>query len=190
MSALVPLLVGIPLIGAAVNLIFGRRKKLQIAVSVVSLTTVTVLAAILLVAVDTTGPIAVAIAGWDIPLGIVLYVDVLAALLVVVTSVVLLAVLLFSIGQGAADNDEDTPVSIFYPAYLILGAGIFNAFIAGDLFNLYVGFEILLVASYVLITSAARSRAFAPASSTSSCRWCRRSFSSRRSRWCTARSAP
>ncbi len=36
------------------------------------------------------------------------------ALLVVVTSIVLLAVLLFSIGQGAADNDADTPVSIFY----------------------------------------------------------------------------
>ncbi|MEX8057171.1 MULTISPECIES: Na+/H+ antiporter subunit D [Microbacterium] len=152
MSALVPLLVGIPLIGAAINLIFGRRKKTQIVVSVASLAAVLVLGAILLVTVDTSGPIAVAIAAWDIPFGIVLYVDVLAALLVVVTSIVLLAVLLFSIGQGAADNDEDTPVSIFYPAYLILGAGIFNAFIAGDLFNLYVGFEILLVASYVLIT--------------------------------------
>ena len=44
------------------------------------------------------------------------------------------------------------PVSIFHPSYLILAAGIFTAFIAGDLFNLYVGFEILLVASYVLIT--------------------------------------
>ena len=69
-----------------------------------------------------------------------------------VSSLVLLAVLLFSVGQGAADGDDDTPVSIFHPSYLILAAGIFNAFIAGDLFNLYVGFEILLVASYVLIT--------------------------------------
>ena len=81
-----------------------------------------------------------------------LYVDRLAALLVVVSSIVLLAVLLFSVGQGAADGDDDTPVSIFHPSYLILAAGIFTAFIAGDLFNLYVGFEILLVASYVLIT--------------------------------------
>ncbi len=70
----------------------------------------------------------------------------------VVSSVVLLAVLLFSVGQGAADGDDETPVSIFHPSYLILAAGIFTAFIAGDLFNLYVGFEILLVASYVLIT--------------------------------------
>jgi multicomponent Na+:H+ antiporter subunit D len=61
-------------------------------------------------------------------------------------------VLLFSIGQGAADGIEETPISIFNPTYLILAAGIFDAFIAGDLFNLYVSFEILLVASYVLIT--------------------------------------
>ena len=60
--------------------------------------------------------------------------------------------LLFSVGQGAADGDEETPVSIFHPTYLILIAGVSNAFLAGDLFNLYVGFEILLVASYVLLT--------------------------------------
>jgi multicomponent Na+:H+ antiporter subunit D len=43
-------------------------------------------------------------------------------------------------------------VSIYFPAYLILAAGVMTAFVAGDLFNLYVAFEILLVASYVLIT--------------------------------------
>ena len=118
-----------------------------------TLTTTLVIAAVLLYTVDSTGvPIAVSVAGWPVPLGIVLYVDRLAALLVVVSSIVLLAVLLFSVGQGAADGDDDTPVSIFHPSYLILSAGIFTAFIAGDLFNLYVGFEILLVASYVLIT--------------------------------------
>ena len=107
----------------------------------------------LLVVVDAgNAPIAVSVGDWPIPFGIVLYVDRLAALLVVVSSIVLLAVLLFSVGQGAADGDDDTPVSIFHPSYLILAAGIFTAFIAGDLFNLYVGFEILLVASYVLIT--------------------------------------
>jgi multicomponent Na+:H+ antiporter subunit D len=76
----------------------------------------------------------------------------LSALMVIVSAIVLLAVFLFSVGQGLADGDEETPVSIFYPTYLILATGVFNAFIAGDLFNLYVGFEILLVSSYVLIT--------------------------------------
>ncbi len=43
-------------------------------------------------------------------------------------------------------------MSIFHPTYLILVAGVSNAFLSGDLFNLYVGFEILLTASYVLMT--------------------------------------
>ncbi|MET0812330.1 MAG: Na+/H+ antiporter subunit D, partial [Microbacterium sp.] len=128
-------------------------RKTQVVVSIVTLSIVLVIASVLLYTVDQTGvPIAVSVGGWPIPFGIVLYVDRLAALLVVVSSIVLLAVLLFSVGQGAADGDDDTPISIFHPSYLILAAGIFNAFIAGDLFNLYVGFEILLVASYVLIT--------------------------------------
>lgn len=153
MSALIPLLVTLPLLGAAVALFFGRARRVQVGVSLVTLTLVLVIAAVLLYTVDSTGQaLAVSVGGWPIPFGIVLYVDRLAALLVVVSSVVLLAVLLFSVGQGAADGDDDTPVTIFHPSYLILAAGIFNAFIAGDLFNLYVGFEILLVASYVLIT--------------------------------------
>jgi multicomponent Na+:H+ antiporter subunit D len=106
----------------------------------------------LLVAVDGNGAIAMEIGGWKAPFGIVLVVDRLAALLLVVSAAVLLAVLVFSVGQGLADGDRETPVSIYYPTYLILATGVFNAFIAGDLFNLYVSFEILLVASYVLIT--------------------------------------
>ena len=152
MSALVPLLVALPLLGAAVTLVFGRNTRVQVIVSVITLAVVSVIAAVLLVTVDGSTPIAVEVGGWPAPFGIVLYVDRLAALLVLVSSIVLLAVLLFSIGQGSADGAEETPISIFNPSYLILSAGIFNAFIAGDLFNLYVGFEILLVASYVLIT--------------------------------------
>ncbi|MFL2000812.1 MULTISPECIES: Na+/H+ antiporter subunit D [unclassified Microbacterium] len=153
MSSLVPLLVTLPLLGAAIALIAGRHRRTQIIVSIATLTLTMVIATVLLVYVDASNvPIAVSVGGWPVPFGIVLYVDRLAALLVLVSSVVLLSVLLFSVGQGAEDGDEDTPVSIFHPSYLILAAGIFTAFIAGDLFNLYVGFEILLVASYVLIT--------------------------------------
>ncbi len=152
MSHLVPLLVAIPLLGAAITLVFGRRPRLQVVVTVAALLSVSVIATVLLVAVDAESALAVSVGGWPVPFGIVLYVDRFAALLVLVSSVVLVAVLLFSVGQGAADGPEETPISIFNPSYLILAAGIFNAFIAGDLFNLYVGFEILLVASYVLIT--------------------------------------
>src|SRR5690606_3307769 len=106
----------------------------------------------LLIAVDGGGPLMMSVGGWPVPVGIVLVVDRMAALLIVVSAVVLLGVFLFSVGQGLADGVQDTPVTIYYPAYLVLAAGVMTAFVAGDLFNLYVGFEILLVASYVLIT--------------------------------------
>src|SRR5690625_3810848 len=68
-------------------------------------------------------------------------------------------VLLYSLGQGHADGDEEVPVSIYHPTYLVLAAGVANTFLAGDLFNLFVGFEILLAASFVLLTlGGSRSR--------------------------------
>ena len=75
------------------------------------------------------------------PLGITLVVDRLSALMLVVSSIVLLAVVLYAIGQGIRDGDERQPVSIFLPTYLVLSAGVCNAFLAGDLFNLFVGFR-------------------------------------------------
>ena len=89
------------------------------------------------------------------PLGITLVVDRLSALMLVVSSIVLLAVVLYAIGQGIRDGDEHQPVSIFLPTYLVLSAGVCNAFLAGDLFNLFVGFEVLLAASFVLLTIGA-----------------------------------
>lgn len=152
MNALVPLVVMLPLVGAAVALILGKRPHLQRLVTIVVLAVVVVISVVMLVHVDSSAPLVVEVGGWAAPFGIVLIVDRLAALMLLVSAVVLLAVLAFSIGQGLADGDEETPVSIYHPTYLILATGVFNSFIAGDLFNLYVGFEILLVASFVLIT--------------------------------------
>lgn len=72
--------------------------------------------------------------------------------MVTVSAAITLAVLVYSIGQGMAGKAEVAPLSVYQPTYLILVAGVSNAFLAGDLFNLYVGFEILLTASYVLLT--------------------------------------
>lgn len=152
LESIVPLVVLIPLIGAAGVLALGRRLRAQRIVTVVALTLTTAASVALLIGVDAVGTLVVEVGGWPAPFGIVLVVDRLAALLLVVSSVVLLAVLLFSVGQNIAFGDDETPVTIFNPAYLILATGVYTAFIAGDLFNLYVGFEILLVASYVLIT--------------------------------------
>jgi multicomponent Na+:H+ antiporter subunit D len=142
----------IPLAGSALALAVPGHRKLQQGITLVALSFVLVLSGVLMWLVDAQGTLVMEVGGWAAPFGIALVVDRVSALMLVVSSIVLLGVFLFSIGQGLADGDEDTPVSIYYPTYLVLGAGVFNAFIAGDLFNLYVGFEILLVASYVLIT--------------------------------------
>ena len=152
MTALVPLVVLVPLLGAAVTLALGFRPQAQRIVAIVALVIELGLGIALLLAVDAGGPLAMELGGWAAPFGIVLVVDRLSAVMVLVSALVLLAVLLFSVGQGIADGDEETPVSIYNPTYLILTTGVMVAFVSGDLFNLYVGFEILLVASYVLIT--------------------------------------
>ena len=84
--------------------------------------------------------------------GIVLVADRLAALMLLVASLVSLAVLVYSTGQDEDEMRRETPVSIFHPTFLLLVAGVSNAFLAGDLFNLFVSFEMLLFASYVLLT--------------------------------------
>jgi multicomponent Na+:H+ antiporter subunit D len=152
MTALVPLVVLVPLLGAAVTLVLGFRLQLQRIVAITVLVIELCLGVALLVVVDSSGPLVMELGGWSAPFGIVLAVDRLSALMVLVSAIVLLAVLVFSVGQGIADGDDETPVSIYNPTYLILTTGVMVAFVAGDLFNLYVGFEILLVASYVLIT--------------------------------------
>ncbi|WP_194823456.1 Na+/H+ antiporter subunit D [Micromonospora sp. S-DT3-3-22] len=152
MNRLVPLPVVVPLLGAALTLILVSRPRLQRAVSVLALTTNLVVAVLLLVRAYRDGPVVTEAGGWPAPVGIVLVADQLAALMLVVSSAVTLCVLFYSIGQGRAETSESAPVSIYHPTYLVLTAGICNAFLAGDLFNLFVGFEILLAASFVLIT--------------------------------------
>ena len=152
MNALLPLVVLVPLISAAITMTMPRKQKVQQTITVVALLTIVVLSAFMMYGVTQYGVLTMEVGGWAAPFGIALVVDRLAALMVGVSAIVLLGVYFFSLGQGIADGDEEAPVSIYAPTYLVLGAGVTNAFIAGDLFNLYVGFEILLVASYVLIT--------------------------------------
>ncbi|MCV7152914.1 Na+/H+ antiporter subunit D [Mycolicibacterium pyrenivorans] len=158
---LTPLPVLVPMLAAAMNLFAGRKPRLQRAITVLALTVVLVVSAGLLRLADRDGTIALQVGGWGPtepgmgPLGITLVVDRLSALMLVVSSIVLLAVVIYAIGQGIRDGDDRQPVSIFLPTYLVLSAGVFMAFLAGDLFNLFVGFEVLLSASFVLLTIGA-----------------------------------
>ncbi|MEW2380721.1 Na+/H+ antiporter subunit D [Micromonospora sp. NPDC047707] len=152
MSRLVALPVVVPLLGAALALLVAGWPRVQRAVSVTCLAATLAVALVLLVHAYREGPSVVQVGGWPAPVGIVLIADQLAALMLVVSAAVTLCVLLYSIGQGQGEAGEKAPVAIFHPTYLVLTAGVTNAFLAGDLFNLFVGFEILLAASFVLIT--------------------------------------
>ena len=160
-SVLTPLPVLIPMVGAAMTLFAGRRPRLQRAITLAALCAVVVVCAELLYLTDRDGTLVLHVGGWGPaesgigPLGIALVVDRLSALMLVVSSIVLLAVVFYAIGQGVRDGDERQPVSIFLPTYLVLSAGVCIAFLAGDLFNLFVGFEVLLSASFVLLTIGA-----------------------------------
>jgi multicomponent Na+:H+ antiporter subunit D len=159
-ETLVPLPVLVPLFAAGLTLALHRYANVQRIISVAALALTTAASAALVVLVD-SGPLVVDVGGWSAPVGVNLVADRLSALMLTVSGVMLLCVLLYSLGQGVPeDEDEETdrrvgnliPVAIFHPTYLVLAAGVSNAFLTGDLFNLYVGFEILLAASAVLLT--------------------------------------
>lgn len=152
MNELVALPTILPLLGAGLCLAFGRSATAQRLISITALASIVVVAGILLWAADNQGPQVIHIGGWPATIGISLVADRLSSLLLLISAIVTLCVLIYNFGQGIVTFGRDTPLSVFYPTYLVLSAGISNAFLAGDLFNLYVGFEILLVASYVLIT--------------------------------------
>ena len=167
MTWLLPLAVILPLAGAGVTLVASRRPRVQRVISVGVLATQLLVELTMLLQVTANGTMVVHVGGWTAPFGITLVADELAAFMLVVSSVVALTVLVYAISQGMADESEtpETPVSIFHPTFLILATGVTNAFLAGDLFNLFVSFEILLTASYVLLTiggTRERLRAGAP----------------------------
>ncbi|WP_030015298.1 Na+/H+ antiporter subunit D [Curtobacterium sp. S6] len=149
---LAPAAVVLPLLAAGLNFTLYKFPNAQRLLSIIAMIVILALEITLLISTWGTGPQAVTLGGWAAPFGIVMVVDQLSSLMLVVSTVVSFAVLIYATGQGLADGDGDAPISVFYPTFLVLLAGVSNAFLAGDLFNLYVGFEILLTASYVLLT--------------------------------------
>ncbi len=150
-----------PLLAAAATLVMGRHPRFQQVVAITAIGLAATASGILLAATTSTKIHVLHVGGWDDkgrglgPLGITLVVDELSALMLVVSETVLLAVVVYAIGQGIRDGNEKQPTSIFLPTYLILCTGVANAFLAGDLFNMYVSFEVLLAASFVLLTLGA-----------------------------------
>jgi multicomponent Na+:H+ antiporter subunit D len=151
-SRLVPLPLLLPLLGAAVSILAGRSRTVQRIVGVTVLTAALAVSVALLVEVDRHGPLVARDGGWPAPFGITLVADRFAAIMLVVALLMLLAVLVYAIGEPGAERNHVG----FQSVYLILAAGVSLAFLTGDLFNLFVAFEMMLTASYVLLTLGGR----------------------------------
>ncbi len=152
MSALLSIPIFVPLAAAALAIIAYRHRNVQRAIAIAALVVVLVDAVLLLMAVESDGVQSVQVGAWPAPIGITLVADMFSALMLVISMATILAVLVFAIGQPGADLDQP----VFHPVYLIMAAGVSLSFLTGDLFNLFVAYEITLAASYVLITLGGR----------------------------------
>jgi multicomponent Na+:H+ antiporter subunit D len=144
--------IALPLLAAAVSLLVTRWRFAQRAISVVTCTAMVVLATVILVQADAQTVLVSQIGGWPAPFGITLIADGFAAIMLLISEIMILVVLVYAFGQ--LDDEREFRLH-FHPVYLVLSAGIAASFLTGDLFNLFVAFEVMLIASYVLITLGA-----------------------------------
>lgn len=136
----------IPLFGALLQIFMSYaplqlRRTLALATSVLTL----VAAVVLLGLADDGNYRVYAFGNWPPPYGIVLVLDRLAALMLVLTASLALCCHIFSV--RGIDEDGD----YFHALFLFQLFGLNIAFLTGDLFNLFVAFEVLLIASYGLL---------------------------------------
>ncbi|MGO4887271.1 Na+/H+ antiporter subunit D [Anaerobacillus sp. MEB173] len=147
MNNLVILPILIPLIAGVLLIFFNRQIALQKWISAIASFVLIGIGISLVNQVSTLGIQTLELGSWKPPFGIVLVADMFAALLVLTTSIVSLACLFFSFRSIGKDREKH----YFYPFYQFLITGVIGAFLTGDLFNLFVFFEVMLIASYALI---------------------------------------
>ncbi|MCA9838329.1 MAG: Na+/H+ antiporter subunit D [Trueperaceae bacterium] len=148
MSWLLVLPIIIPLVTAAVLFAFGKRTEWQKNFSFASTLFLLLTGILLLVQVAKDGILVAQMGSWRAPFGISLVADLLSAIMVLITGVMGFAIAIYA----RKDIGPRLEHLGFHPVYHVLLAGINGAFITGDLFNLYVWFEVLLISSFVLLT--------------------------------------
>jgi len=139
----------IPLLAGGSMLMFeGRRREVIASINVLATLAQLAVAIALLVGSLQESPAQVVkvylLGDWPAEFGIVLVADQLAALMLVLTALLACAALLYSLAYWHRAG------SYFHPLFQFLLMGLNGAFLTGDLFNLFVFFEVLLAASYGL----------------------------------------
>jgi multicomponent Na+:H+ antiporter subunit D len=143
---LLPLLV--PLATAIACLLAWRHRRIQRAVGLAGACALLAAAVALLLAIRDGTIHAVQVGGWEAPWGITLVADLLSGLMLVLGATLGLLVVVYSLGSIDARREAFA----YYPLLHLILAGLSGIFLAGDLFNLFVWFEVMLIASFVLLT--------------------------------------
>lgn len=94
------------------------------------------------------GTVALQLGAWPAPFGITVVADLLSALLLTVAALIGFATLVYSV----TSVDAERKAHGFHPLLHVLLMGVCGSFLAGDLFNLYVWFEVMLISSFVLLS--------------------------------------
>lgn len=161
MSSLVGVPIVVPLAAALVALLIprpslGRRLGVSLVLSALLGFSVWLVGH-----VRAAGPLVLSWGGWVVPYGIVLVADTLAVIMLCLSCLTGLACVLY--GFAETPRRDEHPLRL--PLLLLLLAGIHLSFLTGDLFNLFVAFEVVLLGSYGLMTleaDAVRSRRALP----------------------------
>lgn len=136
------------LLAGAVLLMLRKSLHVQAWIAIPALAVLVLLDALLLAQVSANGPVTMVMGRWLPPFGIAFTADLTGVLFALAGAVVALA----GAVHALTDIDGSGRRYGFYPFLLLLMAGVSGAFLTGDIFNLYVWFEVLLIASFGLIT--------------------------------------
>ena len=137
----------LPLLFAILLLFFKENIRVQRSLAFIGLVASLVAALFLIAKVKMDGIQTVTLGSWSAPFGISMVSDMFSALLVTTTILITLLVVIYSFTAIGEERER----FFFYPAILFMVTGVNGAFTTGDIFNLFVFFEVLLIASYVLI---------------------------------------
>lgn len=137
----------IPIVTAIVLVFLREQVKLQRLIAIITMLFVTGVSIVLLQQVHTNGIMRVDFSGWAPPFGILFVADSFSVLLVIAASIVTAICMLYAFSTIGWSHER----MYFYPFTLFLIAGVNGSFLTGDIFNLFVCFEVMLLASYALV---------------------------------------
>ncbi|GAB3795193.1 Na+/H+ antiporter subunit D [Virgibacillus kimchii] len=147
MNNIILLPVLIPFFVGALLILISKKHKAQRIISSVAAFSILGSAIYLAIYVYQHGIAVIELGDWPAPFGIVLVADVFATIMLMLSAIVGVVCLFFAFQTIHPKRER----FYFYPFYFFLLTGVNGAFLTGDLFNLFVFFEVMLIASYVLI---------------------------------------